>query len=90
MCEAWKLVTLGNVATIAISGVDKHIIPSEAPVRLCNYLDVYRNRRLTREMSFSRGSATHGEVARFTLRKGDVVITKDSERELHQPHDLRN
>jgi type I restriction enzyme S subunit len=30
-------------------------------------------------MKFSQGSATHGEIARFTLRKGDVVITKDSE-----------
>lgn len=79
MAESWKPVSLGDVATVALSGVDKHIIPGEITVRLCNYLDVYRNRRLTREMDFLHGSATPGEIARFTLLKGDVVITKDSE-----------
>ena len=67
------------MVAIAFSGVDKHIIPGERSVRLCNYLDVYRNRRLTKEMRFSEGSATPTEIARFTLRRGDLVITKDSE-----------
>ena len=48
MSEPWPVVTLGKVAAIAFSGVDKHIISGETPVRLCNYLDVYRNRRLTK------------------------------------------
>jgi type I restriction enzyme, S subunit len=79
MREPRKPVTLGEVAAVALSGVDKHISSGEAVVRLCNYLDVYRNRRLTKDMHFSRGTATPAEIARFTLRKGDVLITKDSE-----------
>jgi type I restriction enzyme S subunit len=79
MRESWKQVILGDVAAVALSGVDKHIIPGEASVHLCNYLDVYRNRRITKDMEFAHGSATPGEIARFTLRRGDVVITKDSE-----------
>jgi type I restriction enzyme S subunit len=79
MRELWKQVKLGDVATIASSGVDKHISPGEVAVRLCNYLNVYRQRRLTRDTHFSSGTATPAEIARFTLAKGDVLITKDSE-----------
>lgn len=79
MRESWPSVTLGDLASVAISGVDKHILPGEELVRLCNYLDVYRNRRLTRAHQFSAGSATKSEAERFRLKKGDVVITKDSE-----------
>jgi type I restriction enzyme S subunit len=79
MPDCWPTVTLGEVAAIAFSGVDKHIMPGETLVRLCNYLDVYRNRRLTIRTAFAEGSATPAEIRRLTIRKGDVVITKDSE-----------
>lgn len=79
MPKAWPTVSLGEVAAVASSGVDKHIIPGETSVRLCNYLDVYRNRRLTIKTPFTEGSATPAEIRRLTLRKGDVIITKDSE-----------
>jgi type I restriction enzyme S subunit len=79
MPDEWAKATLGDVADVASSGVNKHVVPGETSVRLCNYLDVYRNRRLTNDMKFSRGSATAAEIARFTLRRNDVVITKDSE-----------
>lgn len=49
------------------------------PVRLCNYLDVYYNDRITDAIDFSPGSATRQEIERFALLPGDVVITKDSE-----------
>ena len=61
------------------SGVDKHIVPREQQVSLCNYLDVYRNRRITRAMQFASGSAKPSEIERFELNKGDILITKDSE-----------
>jgi len=73
------VAALGDVATIILSNVDKHIHGHESPVRLCNYLDVYRNRRISSHMEFSAGSVTPAEAARFGLRKGDVLVTKDSE-----------
>jgi type I restriction enzyme S subunit len=79
MRSIWSEVRLEDASAIYLSSVDKHVVPGEADVRLCNYLDVYRNRRLTKGMRFSEGSATLVEIARFTLRKGDLVITKDSE-----------
>jgi type I restriction enzyme S subunit len=79
MCNQWTPATLGDIAAISSSGVDKHIVPGEQQVNLCNYLDVYRNRRITRAMQFATGSAKPSEIERFQLNKGDILITKDSE-----------
>jgi type I restriction enzyme S subunit len=51
----------------------------EEIVRLCNYVDVYYNDRITGNIEFSEGSANPQEITKFGLRTGDVVITKDSE-----------
>jgi type I restriction enzyme S subunit len=79
MGNHWTTAKLGNLASVVASGVDKHVLPDERPVRLCNYLDVYRNRRLTKPYDFSVGSVRMSEAERFTIQKGDVIITKDSE-----------
>lgn len=75
----WRPRRLGQVAKILFSSVDKKVATAETPVSLCNYTDVYRNRRITRDIAFTQGSATPREVATFHLREGDVLITKDSE-----------
>jgi type I restriction enzyme S subunit len=59
--------------------VDKHTVEGEASVRLCNYLDVYRNERITPSMEFMAASASADEVRRFAHQSGDVLITKDSD-----------
>ena len=79
MNNEWTTAKLGAIATVVASNVDKHVHDDEIPVRLCNYLDVYRNRRLSKPYQFSHGSATQAEIDRFTIRRGDVLITKDSE-----------
>jgi type I restriction enzyme S subunit len=42
-------------------------------------VDVYNNDFITSELPFMAGSATAGEISKFSLRKGDILITKDSE-----------
>lgn len=76
-----KTVKLGDVADVCVSGVDKKTIPCEQPVRLCNYTDVYYNWTIRKEMSegFMSASARPNEIAKFRLRAGQVVMTKDSE-----------
>ena len=61
------------------SNVDKHIKDEELPVKLCNYVDVYNNEFITYELSFMPGSATATEISKFSLKQGDILITKDSE-----------
>ena len=61
------------------SNVDKHVKLNENPVRLCNYVDVYHNERISADLDFMRATATDREIERFRLERGDVIITKDSE-----------
>ena len=62
-----------------VSNVDKHTKPGETPVRLCNYVEVYKNDRIRESTRFMMASASEDERIRFGIRKGDVLITKDSE-----------
>lgn len=75
----WREATLSSVAEVRFSSVDKITRPSEERVRLCNYIDVYKNDYITGDLGFMQASATQPEIVRFGLRVGDVIITKDSE-----------
>ncbi|MFZ1640064.1 MAG: restriction endonuclease subunit S [Candidatus Contendobacter sp.] len=75
----WRSDRMGNVAEILFSNVDKHTFDSEIPVRLCNYVDVYKNDRITSDIEFMEASAEPREIAHFQIQKGDVLATKDSE-----------
>ena len=76
---SWTARPLRAVADYLVSNVDKVPDDEEAPVRLCNYTDVYNNEFITLGLDFMDSSATEAEVARFGLRVNDVIITKDSE-----------
>ena len=75
----WNLEKLKFFADVRNSNVDKTISENEKPVRLCNYTDVYYNDRITPDLHFMEGSATEAEIERFQLKRGQVIITKDSE-----------
>ena len=75
----WEIQRLRNVAEMRVSNVDKHVKEDEIFVRLCNYVDVYKNDYINGQMDFMRATATDEEVERFRLEKDDVLITKDSE-----------
>ena len=77
--EHWETRRLRTVAAMRVSNVDKHTREGEYPVRLCNYVDVYKNDRITQAMSFMSATASRDEIKRFRLERGDVLITKDSE-----------
>lgn len=75
----WLNKKLKYIAEIKFSNVDKHTIEEEIPVRLCNYVDVYKNDYITNNLEFMIATATETEIEKFTIQKGDVIITKDSE-----------
>lgn len=77
--EHWETRRMQNLAKIRASGIDKHTRDEEILVKLCNYVDVYKNDRITSDMCFMIGSATASEVATFELKQGDLIVTKDSE-----------
>lgn len=80
----WQTYRLRFIAHVIFSNVDKHTLESEIPVRLCNYMDVYKNARITSSIEFMLASALPLEIERFQVMKGDVLLTKDSE----SPNDI--
>jgi len=75
----WEAIKLKNVTNIKFSNVDKHVLENEFPVRLCNYVDVYKNDRITDDIQFMKASATKEEIKQNKIEIDDVLITKDSE-----------
>jgi len=82
----WEEFRLEEVTEILLSNVDKKFDPEETTVRLCNYMDVHSNFYITNDLPFKCGSANEREINKFSLFKGDVIITKDSE----TPDDIAN
>ena len=80
--ETWRCIRLGDLVSIIMSGVDKKSISGETSIRLCNYTDIYYNDRIGSHCDFMEATATSGEIEKYSVRKsrkGDVIITKDSE-----------
>jgi type I restriction enzyme S subunit len=75
----WEVKRLKRACHVFPSNVDKKSHEGEPPVRLCNYTDVYYNDTITAEMEFMTATASSDQIAKFTLRAGDTIITKDSE-----------
>jgi type I restriction enzyme S subunit len=77
--DEWREARLADLVTILVSGVDKKSEPGETRVRLCNYTDVYYNDQIASNRDFMVATASDAEISRYSLKKWDVVITKDSE-----------
>lgn len=79
LTEGWRWTTLGEVARITASNVDKKSKDDEIPIKLCNYRDVGSNRFIHANIRFMAATATEREISRNSLKIGDVLMTKDSE-----------
>lgn len=75
----WEFKRLKFVATANPSSIDKKSVEGESAVRLCNYTDVYNNEFITPDLEFMQATASDAQISKFTLNKGDVLATKDSE-----------
>ena len=77
--EHWETRRLRHATELLVSNVDKKTAEDEEPVRLCNYVDVYKNDAIHPDMPFMRATASKNEIKIFRVRRSDVLITKDSE-----------
>lgn len=75
----WEVKKLKHIAKFRLSNVDKHTRTNEKEVKLCNYTDVYYQKIITENIIFMVATTTEEQIKNFTLEKGDVLITKDSE-----------
>ncbi len=75
----WEVKRLGDIGEVSSAGVDKKIRQDEAPVRLVNYLDVYRKDFLySHDLSHWVTAPAH-QIRRCAVQKGDVFFTPTSE-----------
>ena len=77
--EHWEVKRLRHAATFKNSNVDKKSYDGQQAIHLCNYTDVYYNEFITSGLSFMPSTASAAEIEQFSLQRGDVIITKDSE-----------
>ncbi len=77
--EGWKVRKLKHIASVKFSSVDKKTEEGEQPVCLCNYVNVYYNDYITSDLELMKATASVAEIQNYTLRGGDILITKDSE-----------
>jgi type I restriction enzyme S subunit len=82
--EEWEPKRLRFIGSYKNSNVDKKSYEDQKPVRLCNYTDVYYNEKITNNLEFMESTASDNEIDSMTLKRGDIIITKDSE----DPHDI--
>lgn len=75
----WKTMTLAQIGEIESSGVDKKLVEGEVPVRLVNYMDVYRRDWITTADLDHHVTAPANKASRCSVQKGDVFFTPSSE-----------
>lgn len=75
----WNHRRLKEAADVIPSNVDKHSVEGQEAVRLCNYVDTYKNERITASIDFMPATASQAQIERLGLQMGDITITKDSE-----------
>lgn len=77
--EGWEVARLRHIASFTNSNVDKKSYTDQEPVNICNYTDVYYHEFITESLPFMEATASESEIKQFALKKGDLIITKDSE-----------
>ena len=76
--EHWEVLALKFASRIQVSGVNREIKKSEKCVRFLGTDTVYNVARITKDTSLESASANDADIENFSLRRGDVVVTKDS------------
>ncbi|MBM3146276.1 MAG: restriction endonuclease subunit S [Actinobacteria bacterium] len=75
----WREVALAEAGTISGSGVDKHLVPGQAPVVLANFLDVMRKDFISAADLTHLVTAPETSASKCALHRGDILLTPSSE-----------
>ena len=75
----WNNEKLKFNASLSISTVDRHELDNEMQVEVCHYPQAYNNEKIDLQTILSSGTCSEKEFENFKLKKGQIIITKDSE-----------
>jgi type I restriction enzyme, S subunit len=84
--DSYKIKKLKFIANANPSNIDKKSKENEESVLLCNYVDVYKNEYISKNLAFMKATASNDQIEKFKLQRDDVLATKDSE----SPNDIGN
>lgn len=73
----WK--SLSEIGIISGAGVDKKKVLGEKSIKLLNYMDIYRNKYLRKEIPSMIVTATDKKIEQCNILKGDLFFTPSSE-----------
>lgn len=77
--EGWEVKTLGEIAEITGAGIDKKINPTEKPVVLLNYMDVFKRDYIFKNELYHKVTAPQNKLKSCNVKKGDIFLTPSSE-----------
>ncbi|MAD48032.1 MAG: hypothetical protein CMQ53_01620 [Gammaproteobacteria bacterium] len=77
--DNWEWKPLKFIFNYFLSSVDRKFKEEELNVHICHYPDVYKNEKISNKDNLNKGTCTEFELENFKLKKGDILITKDSE-----------
>jgi type I restriction enzyme, S subunit len=75
----WEVKKIKHISNVELSSVDRHEHDDEKRVNICHYPDVYKNEYINSDTILPMGTCSDKEYENFHLRKGDILLTKDSE-----------
>ncbi|MEI6843017.1 MAG: restriction endonuclease subunit S [bacterium] len=77
--RGWVIKNLSDLGEFKTGGVDKKIARDEKPVRLVNYMDVYKHGFIDDSINFMEVTASDSEIKVAQVRVGDMLFTPSSE-----------
>ena len=79
--EKWKVLKIRHLGRLSTSSVNKKIKEGEKIVNLVNFMDVYANlkKEIGVNIKFMKVSASHEQIIKNDLQKGDVLFMPSSE-----------
>jgi len=77
--EKWRKYKLGDIGIISSAGVDKKSVRGELPVKLLNYLDIYKRDFLYSSEQTQWVTASAEKQKKCSIKCGDVFFTPSSE-----------
>lgn len=76
----WKKTKLKDLGWLRSAGVNKLSDSNQKEVQLLNYMDVYRNQKITNKIDFQIVTAKDSEIKNANLEVGDILFTPSSEK----------
>jgi type I restriction enzyme S subunit len=77
---SWQKAKLKDLGWLRSAGVNKLSEPNQNEVRLLNYMDIYRNQKISNDIDFQVVTAKDTEIKNANLEVGDILFTPSSEK----------